>query len=64
MRRSRTPGPTFEREESKHMSLGFIYLVLALLSAIPMQLLSYNCSLDREYDPDFPRNLSKTLTVD
>ena len=38
--------------------------VLALLSAIPLQLLSYNCSLDREFDPDFPRNLSKTLTVD
>jgi glucosamine--fructose-6-phosphate aminotransferase (isomerizing) len=38
--------------------------VLALLSAIPLQLLSYHCSLDREFDPDFPRNLSKTLTVD
>ncbi len=37
---------------------------LALLSAIPMQLLSYRCSLARGYDPDFPRNLSKTLTVD
>jgi glucosamine--fructose-6-phosphate aminotransferase (isomerizing) len=38
--------------------------VLALLSAIPLQLLSYQCSLTRGYDPDFPRNLSKTLTVD
>ena len=38
--------------------------VLALLSAIPLQLLSYHCSLERGYDPDFPRNLSKTLTVD
>ncbi len=38
--------------------------ILALLSALPLQLLSYNCSLDREFDPDFPRNLSKTLTVD
>jgi len=38
--------------------------VLALLSAIPMQVLSYQCSLARGYDPDFPRNLSKTLTVD
>jgi glucosamine--fructose-6-phosphate aminotransferase (isomerizing) len=37
---------------------------LALLSAIPLQLLSYYCSLARGYDPDFPRNLSKTLTVD
>ncbi len=38
--------------------------VLALLSVIPLQLLSYHCSLARGYDPDFPRNLSKTLTVD
>ncbi|MCJ7734293.1 MAG: glutamine--fructose-6-phosphate transaminase (isomerizing), partial [Anaerolineales bacterium] len=38
--------------------------VVALLSAIPMQLLSYHCSLARGFDPDFPRNLSKTLTVD
>ena len=38
--------------------------VLALLSAIPLQVLSYRCCLDRGYDPDFPRNLSKTLTVD
>jgi glucosamine--fructose-6-phosphate aminotransferase (isomerizing) len=36
----------------------------ALLSVIPLQLLSYRCSLARGYDPDFPRNLSKTLTVD
>ncbi|HDD54770.1 MAG TPA: glutamine--fructose-6-phosphate transaminase (isomerizing) [Chloroflexi bacterium] len=36
----------------------------ALLSAVPLQLLSYHCSLARGYDPDFPRNLSKTLTVD
>jgi glucosamine--fructose-6-phosphate aminotransferase (isomerizing) len=38
--------------------------VMALLCAIPLQILSYHSSLDRGYDPDFPRNLSKTLTVD
>jgi len=38
--------------------------ILALLSVIPLQVLSYRCSLSRGYDPDFPRNLSKTLTVD
>ncbi len=36
----------------------------ALLSVVPLQLLSYQSSLARGYDPDFPRNLSKTLTVD
>jgi len=36
----------------------------ALLSVLPLQLLSYHMSLERGFDPDFPRNLSKTLTVD
>ena len=35
-----------------------------LLATLPLQLLSYRLSLGRGYDPDFPRNLSKTLTVD
>ena len=35
-----------------------------VLATIPLQLLSYHLSLARGYDPDFPRNLSKTLTVD
>lgn len=38
--------------------------VYALLSVLPLQLLSYRMSVGRGYDPDFPRNLSKTLTVD
>jgi len=38
--------------------------IYALLSILPLQLLSYKISLARGYDPDFPRNLSKTLTVD
>lgn len=36
----------------------------SLLSVIPLQLLSYHMSVGRGFDPDFPRNLSKTLTVD
>jgi glucosamine--fructose-6-phosphate aminotransferase (isomerizing) len=36
----------------------------SLLSVIPLQLLSYYMAVERGYDPDFPRNLSKTLTVD
>jgi glucosamine--fructose-6-phosphate aminotransferase (isomerizing) len=39
-------------------------LVASLLAVIPLQLLSYFMSVGRGYDPDFPRNLSKTLTVD
>jgi glutamine---fructose-6-phosphate transaminase (isomerizing) len=36
----------------------------SLLAVLPMQLLSYHMAVARGYDPDFPRNLSKTLTVD
>jgi glucosamine--fructose-6-phosphate aminotransferase (isomerizing) len=38
--------------------------VAALLSVLPLQMLSYHMSVARGFDPDFPRNLSKTLTVD
>ncbi len=38
--------------------------IYALLSVLPLQLLSYYMSIARGFDPDFPRNLSKTLTVD
>ena len=38
--------------------------VSALLAVIPLQLVAYHMSVLRGIDPDFPRNLSKTLTVD
>jgi len=38
--------------------------VASLLAVLPLQLLSYYMSVARGNDPDFPRNLSKTLTVD
>jgi glucosamine--fructose-6-phosphate aminotransferase (isomerizing) len=36
----------------------------AILAAIPLQMLAYRISVARGINPDFPRNLSKTLTVD
>jgi len=39
-------------------------LFVPLLATLPLQLLSYYLGVARGYDPDFPRNLSKTLTVD
>jgi glucosamine--fructose-6-phosphate aminotransferase (isomerizing) len=36
----------------------------SLIAALPLQLISYYMSVTRGIDPDFPRNLSKTLTVD
>jgi glucosamine--fructose-6-phosphate aminotransferase (isomerizing) len=38
--------------------------ISSLLAILPLQLLSYLMSVARGFDPDFPRNLSKTLTVD
>jgi glucosamine--fructose-6-phosphate aminotransferase (isomerizing) len=38
--------------------------ISSLLAVLPLQLLSYHMAVARGYDPDFPRNLSKTLTVD
>jgi glucosamine--fructose-6-phosphate aminotransferase (isomerizing) len=39
-------------------------LLYPLLATLPLQLLAYKMSVARGLDPDFPRNLSKTLTVD
>lgn len=39
-------------------------LLNPLLAILPLQMLAYRLSVARGYDPDFPRNLSKTLTVD
>jgi glucosamine--fructose-6-phosphate aminotransferase (isomerizing) len=35
-----------------------------ILLTLPAQLVAYHLSVSRGIDPDFPRNLSKTLTVD
>ncbi len=35
-----------------------------ILATVPAQLIAYYMSVGRGIDPDFPRNLSKTLTVD
>ncbi len=35
-----------------------------ILSVIPFQLLSYYLSVDKGYNPDFPRNLAKVVTVE
>lgn len=35
-----------------------------ILATIPLQLIAYYASVAKGIDPDFPRNLSKTITVD
>ncbi len=39
------------------------YLVTPILAVVPLQLLAYRWSVTRGIDPDFPKNISKTLTV-
>ncbi len=39
-------------------------MISPLLAVLPLQMLAYHMSVLRGIDPDFPRNLSKTLTVD
>jgi len=38
--------------------------LVPILATLPTQLVAYHMSVARNIDPDFPRNLSKTLTVD
>ncbi len=61
-------GPDDERLESNAQHSITIYEptpeIASILAIIPLQLLSYYMSVNRGFDPDFPRNLSKTLTVD
>lgn len=50
-------GDYFQLPEAPH-------LLSPILAAIPLQLLALYMSLERDINPDYPRNLSKTLTVD
>jgi len=36
----------------------------SLLAVIPLQIIAYELSVMKQYNPDFPRNLAKTITVD
>ena len=38
-------------------------LVYPLLEVIPLQLLAYYTAVKRESNPDYPRNLAKSVTV-
>ncbi|MFX1385563.1 MAG: SIS domain-containing protein, partial [Promethearchaeota archaeon] len=55
----------------KHVKVGDYFeipkssqFISPILTVIPLQLLALYMSIERGIDPDYPRNLSKTLTVD
>jgi glucosamine--fructose-6-phosphate aminotransferase (isomerizing) len=59
------PNPQLEAEASQFIPLpAGSDLEYAVAGAVPFQLLAYYLSVARGMDPDYPRNLSKTLTVD
>jgi glutamine---fructose-6-phosphate transaminase (isomerizing) len=41
-----------------------LYILSSILSVVPLQLLAYYAATDRGLDPDKPRNLSKSVTVE
>ena len=41
-----------------------LYILSSILAVVPLQLLSYYAATDRGLDPDKPRNLSKSVTVE
>jgi glucosamine--fructose-6-phosphate aminotransferase (isomerizing) len=41
-----------------------LYILSSILAVIPLQLLAYYVAVDRNLDPDKPRNLSKSVTVE
>jgi glucosamine--fructose-6-phosphate aminotransferase (isomerizing) len=41
-----------------------LYILSSILSVIPLQLLAYYVAVERGLDPDKPRNLSKSVTVE
>ncbi|MCK5743972.1 MAG: glutamine--fructose-6-phosphate aminotransferase, partial [Caldisericia bacterium] len=40
------------------------YALVPILSVVFTQLFSYYLTVEKGYDPDYPRNCSKTITVD
>lgn len=59
------PSPEVRKNATEMVELPDIpYPMVPLAATIPVQLLAYYMSVRRGIDPDFPRNISKTLTVD
>jgi len=57
--------PRIERNVHRMLTLPEVPAEInPLVATVPLQLLAYKLSVARGHDPDFPRNLSKTLTVD
>jgi len=59
------PHPALSAEASQFIALPVgSDLEYAIAGTVPFQLLAYHLAVARGMNPDYPRNLSKTLTVD
>jgi glucosamine--fructose-6-phosphate aminotransferase (isomerizing) len=50
-------------DEIVKLPLGIPSLLTPIVYVIPLQLFAYHMSVRKGYDPDFPRNLAKSVTV-
>ena len=62
--RRRAPGAAGQRPRLPGRARRRTAFLSPILATLPAQLVAYHMSVARGIDPDFPRNLSKTLTVD
>lgn len=54
-----------EKNSTRFIELPYSeYALVPILSVVFMQLFSYYLTVEKGYDPDYPRNCSKTITVD
>ncbi|HBL50278.1 MAG TPA: glutamine--fructose-6-phosphate transaminase (isomerizing), partial [Firmicutes bacterium] len=57
--------PEIRKNASQMLELPEVpYYMVPMAATVVIQLLAYFMSVRRGIDPDFPRNISKTLTVD
>ncbi len=58
------PGELADRLDELVVVSGVPELVATIPAIVPLQLIAYYASVTRGYDPDKPRNLAKTVTVE
>jgi len=59
------PDPRLEKQNYEMIEIPSTnHYVTPILATVPLQLIAYYWSVKKGIDPDYPRNISKTITVD
>ena len=53
-----------ETREDRDLKVAKNATFAGLLANVFLQLISYHCSLEKGFNPDYPRNLAKVVTVE